>query len=304
MKKTIKRIGKILVDFPKEKEISMPALGVLLALRDLELTRTIKTIMNLPNQQLEIIRELADSYAPDLASNISTADSNTVSRQTSNASNNYPTYDKKSPVRKLNEVNEDKRGTAPFFHDYDQVMPEDEILPSGPGTKQASSHGFVESRLYPDSQENDEFGDQCIDCVSHLKRLSIGAHSNTQTHKVTSKSKAYYTHLLVEHYSDEDTIRQIIDELLDGSYSDHNATELMLLLSDLILKEEPPVLQALIKTEKYILSLLTQSQILPILRDVTTPLVTTFNHPHANVRKSVVFCLVELYFAVGDSFES
>jgi hypothetical protein len=59
---------------------------------------------------------------------------------------------------------------------------------------------------------------------------------------------------MVEHYSDEETIFQIVNDLLESKDGTHNACELMLIISDLILKEEPPVLQALIKTEKYIIS--------------------------------------------------
>lgn len=59
---------------------------------------------------------------------------------------------------------------------------------------------------------------------------------------------------MIEHYSDEETIFQIVDDLLESKDGTHNANELMLIISDLILKEEPPVLQALIKTEKYIIS--------------------------------------------------
>lgn len=73
-------------------------------------------------------------------------------------------------------------------------------------------------------------------------------------HKITSKSKPYYKHILIDHYSDEETIYQIVDDLLDASDSSHNAAELLLIISDLIEREEPPVLQALIKTEKYIIS--------------------------------------------------
>lgn len=79
---------------------------------------------------------------------------------------------------------------------------------------------------------------------------------------------------------------------------------MLLIISPLILKEEPPSLQALIRIQKYIISKSAKYEIDPILRNVTEPLITTFNHPHANVRKSVVFCLVELYYVIGDSFES
>mmetsp|Transcript_31693 Transcript_31693/g.28079 ORF Transcript_31693/g.28079 Transcript_31693/m.28079 type:complete len:148 (+) Transcript_31693:239-682(+) len=134
--------------------------------------------------------------------------------------------------------------------------------------------------------------------------MSTGSHSKDNVHKVTPKSKSYYVHILVDHYNDEETIFQIVDELLKSSDGRHNSKELLLTIADLILKEEPPVLQSLIKANKYIISNSNSTELSPILMKITDPLVTTFNHPHANVRKSVVFCLVELYFAVGDAFEN
>lgn len=312
IKKTVKRIGRIIVEFSTDKTMTMPALGCLLALRDLETSRTIKAILNLPSQQLDIIRDLSDSYAPDLASNLSSQGSTDVIRQDSNSTSNYSNVDRISPSRGTIESKEIRNKTTPFFHDYDQVMSNEEPNTiSFNNSKQSSSHGFMEQKFSYGSQEIggslDEVpntNDSCIDCVSYLKRMSIGRHTSAQTHNVTSKSKPYYTHILVEHYNDEETIYQIIDELLEGKDATHNATELLFIISNLILKEEPPVLQALIKTEKYIISKCDSSDLVSILKDVTDPLVTTFNHPHANVRKSVVFCLVELYFAVGDAFES
>lgn len=134
--------------------------------------------------------------------------------------------------------------------------------------------------------------------------MNAGGASQQNAHKITSKSKPYYEHILKVHYSDDETIYQIIDDLLDTPSASHNIKELLNLLSDLIKKEEPPELQSLIKTLKYIISKSSPSQITPILKPITDSLVMSFNHPHANVRKSVVFCLVELYFSIGDAFET
>jgi hypothetical protein len=82
--------------------------------------------MALPGQQLDIIRELSDSYAPDLASNLSTASSSDFTRQLSHSSNNHSNYDRKSPTRKLNDMNDDKIRPVPVFNEYDQVMPAEE----------------------------------------------------------------------------------------------------------------------------------------------------------------------------------
>ena len=82
--------------------------------------------MSLPSQQLDIIRELSDSYAPDLASNLNTSNSNDPLRQLSHSSNSYSGYDRKSPARKLNDIIDDKPKAVPTFNEYDQVMPADE----------------------------------------------------------------------------------------------------------------------------------------------------------------------------------
>lgn len=109
---------------------------------------------------------------------------------------------------------------------------------------------------------------------------------------------------LTEHYNDEAHICELTDEVFISLANTQNRVSLLLIISPLILKEEPPSLQALIRILKYIISNSAKYELDPILRNVTDPLITTFNHPHANVRKSVVFCLVELYFVIGDSFES
>jgi CLIP-associating protein 1/2 len=110
--------------------------------------------------------------------------------------------------------------------------------------------------------------------------------------------------VLVEHYTDDVNICELADDVLLALANSQDRVIMLLILSPLIQKEEPPSLQALIRVIKNLISRCAKYELDPILRNVTEPLVTTFNHPHANVRKSVVFCLVELYFVIGDSFES
>ena len=112
-----------------------------------------------------------------------------------------------------------------------------------------------------------------------------------------------FIHTIIDHYPDDAPIWQLEDEVLEALANSQNSTRMLQILAPLILKEEPPALQALIKTMKHIISKWGEYELVPILKILTEPLITTFNHPHANVRKSVVFWLVELYFAVGESFE-
>ena len=318
IKKIVKKLGRLIYDYSSDKTISMPGLGSLLALRDIEMNRTIKSLMSLPSQQLDIIKDLSDSYAPDLSSNLASTNESDATRQFSNSSNygNNPRkmkklksqeVDLKPMINNPNYPDYNMVKTTPYFHEYDQVMQQKDAEVPISTVKDSLSNGRSH-KFYDDNdihQFDDQIeNDQCIDCVSYYKRMSVGLHSKDNIHKVTSKSKPYYIHILIEHYNDEETIIQIVDDLLESKDGAHNATELLLIISDLIIKEEPPILQALIKTEKYIISKCNSYELTPILKEITDPLVTTFNHPHANVRKSVVFGLVELYFAIGDAFES
>lgn len=110
--------------------------------------------------------------------------------------------------------------------------------------------------------------------------------------------------ILIEHYNDEVSVCELADEVLVALANNQDRVSLLLIMCPLVSAEEPPALQALIRVMKYIISGCSKYELDPILNALTPPLVTTFNHPHANVRKSVVFCLVELYFVIGDSFEA
>lgn len=320
IKKIIKRIGKILFEFSSDKEISMPALGSLLALRDIEKRRTIKAIIKLPSHQLEIIRDLSDSYAPDLSSNLNSTSESDVTHKKSNNSSRYSNNDiglrkfksedvemKPSEVYSHYPDVKEKPKTTPYFTEYDQVPSNKEPTVYMSSLKESTSQG-LEQREYDDNDLHDFSeeieNDQCIDCVSYFRKMANGKDSIGNIHKINANSKPYYIHILIDHYSDEETIFQIVDDLVDAEDGSQNAMELLMILSELIVREEPPILQALIKIEKYIISKCSNYELTHNLKEITEPLISTFSHPHANVRKSVVFCLVELYFTIGDSFES
>jgi hypothetical protein len=63
-----------------------------------------------------------------------------------------------------------------------------------------------------------------------------------------------FIHMIVEHYPDDTPICQLEDEVLESLANTQNSTRMLQILSPLILKEEPPALQALIKTMKHIIS--------------------------------------------------
>ena len=177
VKKFVIRVGRILQEFSANKSITMPALGSILALRDIEKTRTIKTILNLPSKQLEIIRSLSDSFAPDLASNLNTT--NTSDSSKTNQIGSYLSQERRSG----NEIKlEVKPSSVPFINDYDQVMVDDaqnqNSVPSEVLSKELNLLGSPESKTTYSSSELDTIVesmkssiDSRIVGLNHLQRL-------------------------------------------------------------------------------------------------------------------------------------
>lgn len=63
-----------------------------------------------------------------------------------------------------------------------------------------------------------------------------------------------FIHSIIEHYPDDTPICQLEDELLEALANSQDFPRMLQILSPLILKEEPPTLQAIIKTMKHIIS--------------------------------------------------
>jgi hypothetical protein len=75
-----------------------------------------------------------------------------------------------------------------------------------------------------------------------------------QIKEIIEHEPQYFTHNLettldtiIEHYNDERQIQQLEDELLETLANTQNSKDMLVILASYILKEEPPVLQALIR---------------------------------------------------------
>ena len=180
IKKIIKRIGRVVYEYSGNKTITMPALGTLLALRDLDTNRTIKAITNLTDKQIEIIKSLSDSYAPDLASNLNSQGSSDYGQIGSNSINNYPIKEKKFPSNNGSDFHTNNFDATPFFHEYDQVMAEEEPQNTNHGNhlNEVTNLGFPEDKSVYTNEDMDVIVDNIktnvdsrIDCMSHLQRF-------------------------------------------------------------------------------------------------------------------------------------
>ena len=88
------------------------------------------------------------------------------------------------------------------------------------------------------------------------------------------------------------------------------ALELLLSISDthrcmgvlvpVIAKEGPPTLQLAIRLQSKLIGRFSQLQLLSILPQVLPPLFEAFKNQNADVRKAVVFCLVDMYMVLGE----
>ena len=79
-----------------------------------------------------------------------------------------------------------------------------------------------------------------------------------------------------------------------------DAHRCMAVLVPVVMKEGPPTLQLAVRLQSKLVPRFTQLQLLAILPQVLPPLFEAFKNPNADVRKAVVFCLVDMYMVLGE----
>ena len=100
------------------------------------------------------------------------------------------------------------------------------------------------------------------------------------------------------------------DASRDVAVAAEEALELLLSLSDahrcmavlvpVVMKEATPTLQMAVRLQSKLVPRFSQLQLLAILPQVLPPLFEAFKNPNADVRKAVVFCLVDMYMVLGE----
>tara|TARA_B100000524_G_scaffold338323_1_gene229657 strand:+ start:86 stop:3877 length:3792 start_codon:yes stop_codon:yes gene_type:complete len=112
----------------------------------------------------------------------------------------------------------------------------------------------------------------------------------------------------------EHVILRLISCGRDPSHEGADAAEetLLLLLSvsdphrcltvlvPVVMREEPPKLQLTLRLIAKLVGYFSQVQLLCILPQLLPPLFESFRNPNADVRKAVVFCLVDMYLVLGE----
>ena len=84
------------------------------------------------------------------------------------------------------------------------------------------------------------------------------------------------------------------EEALELLLSVSDAHRCMAVLVPVVMKEGPPTLQLAVRMQSKLVSRFSQLQLLSILPQVLPPLFEAFKNPNADVRKAVVFCLVDM----------
>ncbi|KAL1495781.1 hypothetical protein AB1Y20_016643 [Prymnesium parvum] len=90
------------------------------------------------------------------------------------------------------------------------------------------------------------------------------------------------------------------EEALELLLAASDAHRCMAVLVPVVMKEEPPTLQLAIRLTSKLVGRFTQLQLLSILPQILPPLFEAFKNPNADVRKAVVFCLVDMYMILGE----
>ena len=90
------------------------------------------------------------------------------------------------------------------------------------------------------------------------------------------------------------------EEALEMLLGMSDAHRCMAVLVPVVMKEPPPTLQLAVRLQSKLVPRFSQLQLLAILPQVLPPLFEAFKNPNADVRKAVVFCLVDMYMVLGE----
>ena len=123
----------------------------------------------------------------------------------------------------------------------------------------------------------------------------------TQTVHFGDAIAAVLRKLLGMHAEKEREVLRSADETLSILSTTVRPRVAALLLKPIIAHEDGPVLLASIKLLTKVLKKLSKADLEELLDDIIPGLAHSYKHPMAEVRKGVVFALVEIHLVLGDS---
>ena len=97
-------------------------------------------------------------------------------------------------------------------------------------------------------------------------------------------------------------LSQVTEETIEEFVTDQPSNVIVPVLIQSIKLSEVPAVQAFIRILTKVVIVTKAAQLLPLLRTVINQMKDSLNHSNADVRKSVVFCLVEIQGIIGNEF--
>ena len=103
-------------------------------------------------------------------------------------------------------------------------------------------------------------------------------------------------------YLDSRHLLQLTEETIEEFVVDQPCGAIVPVIIESIKLNEAPAIQAFIRILTKVVLAANANQLLPLLRVITNQMKDSLNHSNADVRKSVVFCLVEVQGIIGNEF--
>ena len=103
-------------------------------------------------------------------------------------------------------------------------------------------------------------------------------------------------------YLDSRHLLQLTEETIEELVVDQPCSAVVPVIIQSIKLNEAPAIQAFIRILTKVVMVAKANQLLPLLRVIMNQMKDSLNHSNADVRKSVVFCLVEVQAIIGNEF--
>jgi len=274
----------IIIESTNQK-VLLPALGALLTLRDKNLNETISAIYLLQSSQFQKLTTILHEFAPDLENDINChIKSNNIAIEKGNLRKvfeelliNEPDQNNIEKITRflLDQIN--TKNNADFWNKY-----------------------FVKSlnylfRVLGDKNSPIEVMKKCLEVIK-----SIIIAENKRINPILET----FVHNVLGCYQFTKELWDISSEIFDIMINTFGVIKMLRFLSNKLDKEDPPVLQNLIKLVAKCIKILSKDELISEVRNFSGIVTALSNNSNTEVKKATMVILVQINTILGEEFDN
>jgi len=310
VKSFVKKVANLAKD-SSSKPLLSQAVKALEGAKQKNQDLTLSSIVELPSREQEVVRKLAQEFGSDLSYHLKprtvhlqeeTKKPQEVTRRPQEASRR-PLEETKNPQELARKPLQENNLLATLVSQasgsgavkYDALKKVQGLLESSSPLWESNFEDFL--KICTDSLQDPALSirDCCLQVLKELGRRHPA--------KVSQQLSPILEAITEGFNFEERHMYQATEESMEALLAQQSPRKVIPELVKLINQNDVPVLQALIRQLTEVIKNSSGSVVVEFMRGIMDQMKHCFNHSNADVRKSVVFCLVEIQAVIGSDFD-